>query len=110
VIVERYLEALTSHDWSELRDCLASDVVRVGPYNDRYVGAEQYVEFLSDLMPTLPDYSMEVSRVTYLDTRAFAELAEHVGGVRTDECIVFELAQDGRISRVDVFIKTQMRR
>lgn len=110
MIVERYLDALTSHDWSELRDCLSSDVVRVGPYNDEYVGADAYVEFLSGLMPTLPDYSMEVRRVTYTDTRAFAELAETVGGVRTDEAIVFELADDGRIHRVDVFIKTNMPR
>jgi len=108
VIVERYLAALTTHDWSDLRDCLASDVVRVGPYNDEYRGVDEYVGFLSALMPTLPDYSMDVRRVTYTDTRAFAELSETVGGIRTDEAIVFELADDGRIARVDVFIKTTM--
>jgi predicted ester cyclase len=108
VIVERYLSALTGHDWSELRDCLSSDVVRVGPFNDEYRGVDAYVEFLSDLMPTLPDYSMEVARVTYTDRVVFAELAEHVAGVRTDEALVFELADDGRIARIDVFIKTQM--
>jgi ketosteroid isomerase-like protein len=110
VIVERYLGALTNHDWSELRDCLSSDVVRVGPFNDGYRGVDAYVEFLSTLMPTLPDYSMDVSRVTYTDTLVFVELAETVGGVRTDEALVFELAADGRIARVDVFIKTQLPR
>jgi len=108
VIVERYLTALTGHDWSELRDCLSSDVVRVGPYNDEYRGADAYVEFLKKLMPTLPEYSMEVGRVTYTERVAFAELAENVGGVRTDEALVFELADDGRIARIDVFIKTRM--
>ena len=110
MIVERYLTALTNHDWSELRDCLSSDVVRVGPYNDEYRGADVYVAFLSGLMPALKGYSMDVARVTYTDNRAFVELAETVEGVRTDEAIVFELAEDGRIHRVDVFIKTQMPR
>jgi predicted ester cyclase len=106
VIVERYLSALTNHDWSDLRDCLSSDVVRVGPYNDEFRGVDAYVEFLSQLMPTLPDYSMDVQRVTYVEQRAFAELAETVGGVRTEEALVFDLAEDGRIVRVDVYIKT----
>ncbi|MEY2459162.1 MAG: hypothetical protein QOG30_992 [Acidimicrobiaceae bacterium] len=105
-IVERYLEALTSHDWDGLRDCLSVDVVRIGPYNDEYRGADAYVGFLSALMPTLPDYSMDVARVTYVDDRAFVELAETVGGVRTDEALVFEISDD-RIVRVDVYIKTR---
>jgi len=109
VIVERYLADLTEHRWDALRECLCDDVVRIGPFNDEYRGADAYVEFLSALMPTLPDYSMQVSRITYVDHLAFAELAETVGGVRTDEALVFEL--DGeRIARVDVFIKTSVPR
>jgi ketosteroid isomerase-like protein len=104
-IVERYLEALTSHDWVGLRECLSENVVRVGPYNDEYHGADAYVDFLSALMPTLPDYSMEVARVTYVDGLAFAELAETVAGLRTDEALVFEISVD-RIARVEVYIKT----
>lgn len=107
MIVERYLEALTSHDWEALRDCLRDDVVRVGPFNDEYRGRDAYVAFLSQLMPALPGYSMEVRRVTYASTIAVAELSETVGGVRTDEALVFELS-GGRIARVDVFIKTTM--
>lgn len=106
MIVERYLEALTRHDWSALRECLRDDVVRVGPYNDEYVGRDAYVDFLSSLMPTLPGYSMDVHRVTYVDDLAFAELAETVAGVRTDEALVFEITDD-RIARVDVYIKTK---
>ncbi len=105
MIVERYLEALTSNDWDTLRATLRDDVVRVGPYNDEYRGSDAYVGFLSSLMPTLPGYSMDVHRVTYADGIAFAELAETVGSLVTEEGIVFEL--DGeKISRVDVFIKT----
>lgn len=105
-IVERYLEALTSHDWSALCGCLRDDVVRVGPYNDEYRGRDAYVEFLSSLMPTLLGYSVEVHRVTYVDSLAFVELAETVAGACTEEALVFEL--DGeRIARVDVFIKVR---
>lgn len=106
MIVERYLAALTAHDWDGLRDCLSDDVLRIGPYNDEYRGRDAYVGFLAALMPALRDYSMEVARITYSDGVAFAELAETVAGVRTDEALVFELAPDGRIARVDVFIKT----
>jgi ketosteroid isomerase-like protein len=110
VIVEQYLDALTRHEWDRLRDCLCDDVVRVGPYNDEYRGRDVYVEFLAALMPVLKEYSMDVARVTYAGSRAFAELCETVDGVRTDEALVFELAPDGRIARVDVFIKTAMPR
>ena len=89
MIVERYLDALIGHDWDVLRDCLTEDVVRVGPYSDEYRGRDAYVGFLSELMPTLPDYRMDVHRVTYAGSLAFAELAD-----------------DGRIARIDVFIKT----
>ena len=67
--------------------------------------------FLSDLMPTLAGYEMEVTRVTYAgDGMAFAELAEtvEVDGtpLRTPECLTFELADDGRIRRVEVFTQS----
>ena len=105
MIVEQYLEAVTQHDWNTLRALLREDVVRVGPFNDEYRGRDEYVAFLSALMPTLPDYSMKIARVTYADELAFAELAENVAGTRTDEALVFELDGD-RIARIDIFIKT----
>ena len=105
MIVEQYLDAVTHHDWDALRRLLRDDVVRVGPFNDEYRGRDTYVAFLSALMPTLPDYSMDISRVTYADDRAFAELAENVAGTRTEEALVFELDGD-HIARIDIFIKT----
>jgi predicted ester cyclase len=106
MIVERYLDAVTRHDWDGVRRLLRDDVVRVGPFHDEYRGRDAYVEFLAAVMPTLPDYSMEISRVTYTDRLAFAELVENVAGTRTDEALVFELDGD-RIARIDIFIKTQ---
>ena len=112
-VIERYLHALVEGDWATFADCLADDgFTRVGPYGDTYATKAEYVAFLSDLMPTLPGYEMDVTRVTYAgDGVAFAELSEtvEVDGtpLRTPECLTFDLAPDGRIRRVEVFTQTR---
>jgi ketosteroid isomerase-like protein len=113
-VVENYLAAVVAHDWDALRGCLRDDVVRIGPYRDEYRGRDEYVAFLSGLMPTLPGYSMDIARVTYTDEGrlAFAELAETVtvdgSPLRTEESLVFELDGDReRISHIDIYIKTR---
>jgi ketosteroid isomerase-like protein len=110
-IIERYLDAIASHDWAVVDECIADDIIRVGPYGDRYVGRHDYVAFIADLMPKLKGYQMEVHRVTYVsDVLAFAELTEAVdaGGkpFRTPEVLVFAVDGDRRIARVDIFIQT----
>jgi ketosteroid isomerase-like protein len=110
-IVERYLDAIASHDWDVVDECIADDIIRVGPYGDRYSGRHDYVAFIADLMPKLPGYAMKLARVTYVgDARAYAELSETVEldgkPMHTPEVLVFELNGDGRIARVDVFIQT----
>ena len=111
-VVEDYLAAVVAHDWDALRACLRDDVVRNGPYRDEYRGRDDYVAFLAELMPALPGYSMDVRRVVYVDGGhlAFAELAETVtvngSPLRTDESLVFELDDDDRIGRIDIYIKT----
>jgi ketosteroid isomerase-like protein len=111
-VVERYLDAIVSHDWHTFRDCVAEDVVRIGPYGDRYEGRDAYVAFIADTMPRLEGYGMRVDRVTYAsDTLAFAELSETVEidgkPVRTPEALVFELDDDGCIAHIEIFIQTQ---
>jgi ketosteroid isomerase-like protein len=112
-VIERYLHALVDGDWTTFASCLADDgFTRVGPFGDTYSTKADYVAFLTDLMPTLPGYEMEVSRVTYSDDGlAFAELSEtvEVDGtpLRTPECLTFELTDDGRIRRVEVFTQTR---
>ncbi|HEX2384744.1 MAG TPA: nuclear transport factor 2 family protein [Acidimicrobiales bacterium] len=116
MVVEEYLAAVVAHDWDALRRCLREDVVRNGPFRDEYRGRDDYVAFLAELMPTLPGYSMDVTRVTYSDDGrlAFAELAEtvDVGGspLRTEESLVFELDADERIEHIDIYIKTNAER
>jgi ketosteroid isomerase-like protein len=110
-VVERYLDAIASHDWDTLRECVAEDVVRVGPYLDRYEGRDAYVAFIADTIPRLRGYEMRVDRVTYAnEVLAFAELSETVEidgkPVRTSEALVFELDRDGRIAHIEIFIQT----
>jgi ketosteroid isomerase-like protein len=110
-IVERYLDAIASHDWEVVGECIADDIVRVGPYGDRYAGHDEYLAFIADLMPKLPGYAMKLRRVTYAnDALAYVELTETVElegkPTRTPEVLVFELGGDGRIARVEVYIQT----
>jgi ketosteroid isomerase-like protein len=109
-VVERYLESIAGHNWDVLDACLADEFTRVGPFGDTYATKPEYLAFISDLMPRLPGYAMEVTRITYRDRVAYAELCETVTvdgePLRTPECLTFDLAGDGRISRVEVFIQT----
>jgi ketosteroid isomerase-like protein len=49
-IVERYLDAIVSHDWDAVAECVADDIVRVGPFRDRYDGRDDYLAFIADSM------------------------------------------------------------
>lgn len=108
-IVERYLGAVVAHDWDALAECLAEDVVRVGPFLDTYTPRGPYVEFLAGLMPTLPGYAMRVDRVVYQGSVALAQLSETVeldgALVETPEALVFDLDDTGRIARIEIFIQ-----
>ena len=89
---------------------MTPDVVRTGPFFDVYEGRDDYIAFISKLMPTLPNYSMEIKSISYVDDdrRAYAELNEtlDVDGAShtTPEVLVFGLT-DNRIATVDIFIK-----
>lgn len=112
-VVERYLDAIMSHDWETLAGCLADDrFSRVGPYGDEYRDKAAYVSFIADLMPRLPGYVMDVDRVIYSGDGwlAVAELSEtvEVNGKRkrTPEALVFDLDDTNRIRRIQVFMQT----
>jgi limonene-1,2-epoxide hydrolase len=113
-VIERYLKAIVAHDWAQLADNVTPDIVRTGPFFDVYEGRDDYIAFISELMPTLPGYSMEIGRISYVDDgrRAYAELTEtiDVNGQphRTPEVLVFDIdsgAGGDKIARIDIFIK-----
>jgi ketosteroid isomerase-like protein len=109
--VERYLAALAAHDWDALRACLAEHVERIGPYNDRYRGREQYAQFLTETVAALPGYELVVDRIVAGGRTALVELSETVDNpdgsrLRTAEAVVFDLDEHGLIARVAVYLRT----
>ena len=96
---------MVAHDWEAMAACVTDDIVRVGPFGDEYRGKDEYVAFISDLMPQLGGYAMKVDRVVYADGVAVAELTETVDGTDTPESLVFDLDGDGRIARICIYIQ-----
>jgi ketosteroid isomerase-like protein len=109
-VVRRYLDAMVAHDWDGLAACLAPDVVRLGPFGDDYHGVAEYVPFLQRTLESLDGYEMRIDRVSEVGAGVVvAELSETVtfDGARleTPEALVFDLAPDGKIARVAIFLR-----
>ncbi len=111
--VEDFVESYRAHDWDRLAGCLSDrGFERIGPYLDVIGSKDEYVAFLQRVVPTLgPRYELAPVRITRGEdgATAFAELIERVeiDGVLTDipEVIVFDLAGDGRIGRMRLFLQ-----
>ncbi len=109
-VVEEYLSAIAEHDWPSVASCVAAGVERIGPYGERCTGREDYVALLSEVVPALRRYKMDVQRVLYTADRrqAVAELSEtvEVDGelLLTPEALVFDMDDDGLISRVAIYL------
>jgi len=109
-IVETYLDRMVAHDFDAMAQCLAEDVVRVGPYGDTYTPRDTYVAMLAKLMPSLPGYSMEISRVIVKDSLGGGG-ADRGGRDRgrppsDTRALVFELNDDGLIAHISIYIQT----
>jgi ketosteroid isomerase-like protein len=106
--VSAYLVALRAQDWGTLRELLAPDVVRHGPYGDDFTDRDAYVTYLAETLASLGDYELEVHRAFGGPTRTCVELAETatVGDqrLRTEEAVVFSVT-DGLITEVRVFLQ-----
>lgn len=108
--LDRYFDALRSHDWESLAACLAPDVHRNGPYLDEFRGRADYVAFLSRVLPSLVNYELEITRIRELPPHsAVVELSETVdldgARKRTPEVLLFDFDDEDRIMRVDIYIK-----
>ena len=109
-VVSNYLEAMASRDWELFAKSLSDEgLIRAGPFMDEVQGKAAYVDFLSNLMPTLVNYKLKVERVSSDNRLVFVELSEtfDVDGVSTSypEIILFEIDDVGKIRFVSVFMK-----
>ena len=109
-VLDDYFESLRTQDWARLSKCLAEDVRRSGPYLDVVEGRKAYVEYLSRVIPKLPNYDLRVRRTRALGAgSALVELSEFtdVDGVRKEfpEALLFDFDAAGTISRVDIYLK-----
>ena len=110
-VVRRYLDAVAAHDWDAAGDCLSQDVLRIGPFGDAYQGREQYLAFLSHLVPTLAGYRMEIERVLAAGTAGtvVAQLTETVEmdgkTVVTPESLIFEFDEHDAIREIRIYIQ-----
>ena len=107
--VTRFFERMGALDWDAMAECLAPDVVRVGPYRDVKVGRDDYRDFLAETIEALEGYQMGIQRIWTDGRRAVAQLSETllVDGRprRTDEAIVVDLGPVGLITRVEVYLQ-----
>ncbi|MCU1458502.1 MAG: ketosteroid isomerase-like protein [Actinomycetia bacterium] len=109
--VERYFASMAAHDWVAFRDCLTDDFTRVGPYEDHvFNDPETYVDFLATTLPALESQDVRITRVNRDGDTVHVEVTESVvlpGGTASTVRVsgTFELADDGRIRFVEVFVR-----
>ena len=109
-ILDQYFDALRNQDWESLGETLSENVRRTGPYLDVVEGRDRYVAYLGAVIPTLTNYELKVSRVRSFDTgSAVVELSEELDldgqRRRYPEVLLFDFDTEGRIIRVDIYIK-----
>lgn len=107
--VARFFDRMGALDWDAMAECLAADVVRVGPFRDVERGRDGYRDFLARTISALAGYRLDVQRIWSDGERAVAQLSETmtVDGRprRTDEAIVLDLGPDGLVVRVEVYLQ-----
>jgi ketosteroid isomerase-like protein len=108
--VARYFDAMSRHDWTELRSCLADGFSRVGPYEDHaWPDPETYMAFLAELLPTLKGQSVEITgtiedgRYVHVNATETIEVDGLPHAVRV--AVTFTLDDDDRIEHVEVFVR-----
>jgi hypothetical protein len=50
----------TNVELDVVSECVAVDIVRVGPYGDRFDGRYEYLAYISSTMPKFKGYSMDL--------------------------------------------------
>jgi hypothetical protein len=102
------------YDWEAFRGVLSPDVERIGPFGERLVGRDAYVELMSGAGQRASDRDRrrttgDVHRVVYSEDRrsAFARVTAHVPRedqeMMIEQTLAYEIDDNGLISRIEVF-------
>ena len=111
--VERFFTHLSARKWSDLASLLDDQVERIGPFGDRVVGRDTYMAFLRGVVPS--EYGNDVSQIVVSsDGRsAFAKVTESLRypdrELHLDEAYFFDIADNGLITRIEVYWQTPER-
>jgi hypothetical protein len=109
-VIERFFDHLTAREWPSLGELLAPQVERIGPFGDRVVGRDRYLDLLIGTVPS--EYGNDVLRVTYAGDggSGFARVTEHLHypdqEFHLEEAYTFEIDEQGLLSRVEVYWQT----
>lgn len=113
-VVERMFEHLGAQDWDSFRALLSTDVERIGPFGERVVGRDAYVELMASAkQPTSDDdrhrTTWDVHCVAYTQDRrsAFARVTAHVPQgdreLRIEQTLAYKIDENGLLSGIEVF-------
>jgi hypothetical protein len=113
-VVERMFEHLAAHDWDSFRALLSTDVERIGPFGERVVGRDAYVELMASAKQPTPDddrhrTTWDVHCVAYTQDRrsAFARVTAHVPQgdreLRIEQTLAYKIDENGLLSGIEVF-------
>jgi hypothetical protein len=113
-VVERMFEFLATYDWDSFGALLSPDVERIGPFGERLLGRDAYVQLMAgSAQPTSAEdrhrTTWDVHCIAYTDDRrsAFARITAHVphddGNLRIEQALSYTLDENRLISRIEVF-------
>jgi hypothetical protein len=113
-VIERLFERMTACDWAGFGALLAPDVERIGPWGDRMVGRDHYVETIAGPLRDGRGTTWDVHQIVYAPEResGFARVTANLGpGLgapfeRFDQVLAFTMDEEGLICRLEVFWQT----
>ena len=113
-VIERLLDRLTAGDWAGYGALLSPDAERIGPWGDRMVGRDRYVEMMAGHLQDGHGTTWDVHQIVYAPDgqSCFARVTANVGpGLGMpfegfDQILAFTIDDEDLISRVEVFWQT----
>jgi hypothetical protein len=113
-VVEQFFDRLVAGDWIGLSELLAPDMERIGPWGDRMVGRDRYVEMMAASNPTRTGptaATWDVHRIAYSPDghSGFARVTAHPGRgaiSEFEETLAFLMDDQGLVCLVEVFWQT----